>query len=108
MINKIINNNNISNENFSIMNLNIRSISKNLDKLELSLHNINHNFSCIGLTETWLTENNLDLFSLKNYTHISNIRKKKTGGGVSLFIDKNYQYKIRNEFNDINGNYESL
>ena len=41
---------------FSTLSLNCRSLSKKIDKLECSLKSLNHQFHCIGLTETWLKE----------------------------------------------------
>ena len=50
-----------SNNSFSILNLNIRSISKNIGKLKKYLNIIKHNFSVITIQETWFTEDTCDM-----------------------------------------------
>ena len=42
--------------NFSLFNLNIRSLSKNVVNLQHFLEGININFSVLSFTETWHTE----------------------------------------------------
>ena len=51
-------NRNISEEqsDFTLFNLNIRSLNKNFDKLKQCLKGVNHNFNVIGLTETLLKD----------------------------------------------------
>ena len=44
----------------SLMHLNVRSIPKNIDKLNSYLLSLDIQFSIIGLTETWLKEETLD------------------------------------------------
>jgi hypothetical protein len=43
-----------SNEHFSILNLNIRSIINKFESLKYLLKSLKHSFSIISLTETWL------------------------------------------------------
>ena len=38
---------------FSILHVNIRSMSKNFEKFKLMLHEFKHTFSIICVTETW-------------------------------------------------------
>ena len=60
-------------------------------------------FQIIGLTETWLKPHNVDCFFIKGYSHEYNIRPKRTGGGVSLFIADSLIFTCRNniKFNSI-------
>ena len=44
------------NDVFSLLNVNIRSIGKNFDKLELCLKTLDHKFTAIGLSETHLKD----------------------------------------------------
>ena len=50
----------ISNNNFSLFHLNIRSVPANLSSLLSDMENLDHRFSVIGLTETWLNPSNID------------------------------------------------
>ena len=79
---------------FSLLHLNIRSIPKNLTQLEKYLLLLKHDFTVMGLTETWLNDTNFDLYSLSGYDHVSKYRSDRKGGGVTLFI-KNSIYFIR-------------
>jgi exonuclease III len=63
------------------------------------LGSLNTNFSVIGLTETWLHDDNQDHFSLKNYDFVNVNRKLKKGGGVGIYISQHLKYKTRNDLN---------
>ena len=64
----------------------------NLDDFKVLLKNINYTFPIIRVTETWLKPHNVE-----NYSHEFDIRHKKTGGGVSLFLISNKIYSRRND-----------
>ena len=78
---------------FSILNANIRGVSTNLDKFKLLLDDLDYTFPIIGLTETTQCR----LFFIKGYSHEYNIRPKRTGGGVSLFIADSLTFTRRND-----------
>ena len=52
----------------SILNLNIRSLPKNYDRLVLFLSKLKFNFKVIILTETWLSQTNKDDYPLSGYS----------------------------------------
>ena len=85
---------------FSILHVNIRSMSKNFEKLKLVLHECKHTFSMICLTETWCSNetfyHNSNLH-LPQYNSIHLERKNKRGGGVCVFINKKLLFKHRKE-----------
>ena len=54
-------------DNFSLFNLNIRSLPKNVVNLQHFLEGININFSVLSFTETWLTEYNISLHNFTGY-----------------------------------------
>ena len=56
---------------------------------------LNHNFSVISISETWLKQYNQTLYNIKGYTLVSQIREKRTGGGVSMFINNDIKYDVR-------------
>ena len=89
--------NNIPNlkNKLTFFNTNIRSIPKNFDKLKYFLFELNHNFSIISISETWLKQYNKDNYNLKGYSHISKIRPKKSGGGTSIFVRSDINFKIK-------------
>ena len=90
--NDIIKSNDDYAKGLSLMHLNVRSIPKNIDKLNSYLLSLDIQFSIIGLTETWLKEETLDLYELPEYKSIHLTRPSRKGGGVSLYIHNNYDY----------------
>ena len=77
-----------SKNSFSVLHLNIRSLSKNFKNFRSSLALIEHKFSIIALTETWMKQHNTDLYNLEGYNHEFLVRNKKRGEG-SPFTLKN-------------------
>ena len=83
---------------FSIFNLNVRSLPKNIDKVKHFLEGLHYNFSILSFTETWLCDYNISTHNFIGYTHLFQIRgKNKVGGGVSMFIDRRINYLSRDD-----------
>ena len=78
--------NNVINENdkfnhsindFRIMHINSRSISKNFDSVESLLQSLtNFSFSVIGISETWLHANSPNLYNIPDYEMVHVDRKE--------------------------------
>ena len=95
-------------ENFSLLNFNIRSMPKNLSKLDEYLFSLDFHFSLLGITETWLSETNASCYSVLGYNHEYLCRNGKRGGGVSIFVSQGFSYRRREEFCFIDDYCESL
>ncbi len=54
-------------------------------------------FDAILLCETFLSDNNHDLFNIPGYTFISRHRKHYRQGGVGIFIKNNIDFIIRDD-----------
>ena len=93
--------------NFTFLNLNIRSLNKNISKLEILLQQMKFNPSVIFVTETWLHCNKTFIHSLKNYNYISRPGSNKAGG-TGLFIHSNIDYNIINNLQFNLDNCEDL
>ena len=52
---------------FTCLNVNIRSLSKNFDKLKECLKSINHDYTVIGLSETHVKGKPLEYYHLPGY-----------------------------------------
>ena len=98
----------IGNDLFSLLHLNIRSIPSNISKLTQYLSNLNVYFDIIGLSETWLTEINKDIYNMDGYNHVALVRPDRIHGGVSLFISAWISYRILNEISIVNKDIECL
>ena len=92
-------------EKFSLLHLNIRSISNKFDSFKNLIDTPNLPFQIIELTETWLNENNMDCFNLENYEYLGSSRTTKKGGGVGLYILKQLEFKSRD---DLTKNIENI
>ena len=66
---------------------------------------LNIPFQIIGLTETWLNDNNMDCFTMNNYEYFGSNRPERRGGGVGLYVSKQLEYKTRN---DLTKNIEDI
>ena len=70
----------------SLFHLNVKSIPKHYDEMDLYLKSLEFKFSFIGLTEIWLNIDKEKFYDLNGYTSVSRYRKDRKGGGVSLHI----------------------
>ena len=96
---------------FSIFHVNIRSVNKNFEKLKNLLQKINYSFKVIVLSESWLKDENAhqnSLYQIPNYIPIHQIRKGSKGGGVSIYIHKTLNYKLRNDISICHPDIEAL
>lgn len=94
---------------FSIFHLNCRSMSKNYSTLSQYLKCINHQFSIIAVSETWLSNETEDIFPLDNYTTVFKSRHSNRGGGVGFYIRNDINFKIREDISIFEDNlYETL
>jgi hypothetical protein len=96
------------NSYFSIFHTNIHSTKQNYDNLNQLLSLITHKFTVLALTETWLKSHNVDLYPIEGYQHEHSTRAIKTGGGISLYIQEQLDYKIRSELNQTDDKLEMI
>ena len=97
-------------ENVSVLHLNIRSINKNFENFKMFLSNLNLSFSIICFSETWLNDSNVDNsnYELPNYVSVHQIRNSYKGGGISVYIHKNFEFKIRTDLSINSKDIESI
>ena len=92
----------------SLFHLNIKSLSKHYDELQIFLKSLEHKFSIVGLTETWLDENKHDLYDLPDYNCIYRYRAGRRGGGVSLCLRNGIPHTSRNDLEYFDSEMESV
>jgi len=71
---------------FSLLHLNIRSLSRNYDNFTSFLANIDGKFSIMGVSETWLKDSGYS-FDIVGYDFIHNARPSWIGGGVGIYVN---------------------
>lgn len=72
---------------------NARSIKNKMVELKEKVRE----YDIMGITETWLTENNS--LTIKEYNVFRKDREDKKGGGLCLLVKKNIRTKIREDVN---------
>ena len=98
----------ISSQNLSLIHTNIRSAPKNLSSFETYLQNIDTKFTVVGLTETWMTQDNVGLYGIDGYNAVNNFRINRCGGGVSVLIRDDIEYFERPHLNMMTANAETV
>ena len=98
----------IENIDISLLHLNIRSVPKNLDKLIPLIDQSQIKYNFVALTETWLRSENADVYGLEGYNHEYLTRDNRPGGGVSIFIKEEINYKVRDDLSVIEPDIEML
>ena len=80
------------------MNTNFQSINAKLNEIEVFTQEmwlLNYAFSVIYIPESWLTEqDDLCNIQLEDYTCISLGKTSSTKGGLIVYIQSKYKYKV--------------
>ena len=92
----------------SLCHVNIRSARKNLGDFENYLNMLNHDFTVIGLSETWLNDNDSDLYGLCGYKVIGYHRVNRAGGGVAVCVQDHVCFKERPDLSYFSEDCESV
>ena len=71
---------------FSMCHINIRRFKANLGSFETCLVNLNFEFTVIGVSETWLCDDNCDLYNLDGYHFTEVHRTCRSGVGVGIYV----------------------
>ena len=97
-------------DKLSILHLNIRSVRNKFDALKNYLNSLDHKFTIIALTETWLNNNDYDNFEIPGYKSTKLLRQNKKGGGICIFSRNDLKFKLRNDlvFEDDTDDTENL
>jgi exonuclease III len=98
---------NASSGKFNLLNVNVRSLSKNFDKLNECIQSLNCDFSVIGISETHLKEKPNNYFNIPGYNIEYTNRIDREKGGVCMYISEKVKYKLRTDLCHANSNFES-
>jgi hypothetical protein len=92
---------------FNVLNLNIRSLSKNFEKLKECIKNLDCEFTVIGISETHLKDKPHNYYNLPGYKieYMNRIGREK--GGVCMYVSEKVKYKLRKDLCHATSNFES-
>ena len=97
---------------YRALHMNIRSLPGNFDKLNhmvTDFENKKCDIDFLFLCETFLNENNCSLFNIDGYTKVEKHRTNSRGGGVALYLNDKYQFKVRDDLSIFEeGLFESI
>ena len=82
-------------------------MTKNLNDFENYIGHLDHNFTIIGFSETWLQEFNCNLYGLNGYTIVERHRSTP-GGGVAVCISDDVNFMERQDLELFDENMESV
>lgn len=91
----------------NIIMLNIRSCKKNFNTFMAFFAQFLACFSCIILTETWLTAERDNVYTIPGFSHHVLYRDHQ-GGGIKIFVRSDIQSKIISEYTLMNDYFEIL
>ena len=77
---------------FSLLHLNIRSLSRNYDNFTSFLANIEGKFFIMGIPEPWLKDSGHS-FDIMGYHFIHKPSPKRIGGGVGIYVNNDLEFK---------------
>ena len=72
------------------------------------LEYLQHEFSLISVTETWLRDDDCALFDIEGYNMVEKHRRNLSGGGVAIYIKDSMEYAVRNDLITFNEHIESI
>ena len=94
---------------FSMIHINIRSITNKLDELLAMISLFPFDFDAFCFSEVWLDDNSKDLISIPGYLGFHSLRPVgKRGGGVSIFVRNEYKTNIIKNLSVNNERIETL
>jgi hypothetical protein len=87
----------LSDNYFSVLQINSRSLHKNFDRVKCLLSNFTILPTAITIVETWLNNCQELYYSIPGYNLISAPRLLKRGGGVAIYVKNGLSYHVRDD-----------
>ena len=94
---------------FTVLNIHIRSLQKNFDKLHLALGSIDLDFQAICITETWITDTTpVDRFAILGKSLSINTVLIKLEGELAFNLENNRDFKPRPDLDKFDEDTECI
>ena len=84
-----------SNTDLLLLNFNIRSIGASFDTFNYFTNLLNKRFDILTFSESWLNDNNKNLYNIEGYDAFHNVQcDGRRGGGLSVYISNVLKSKV--------------
>ena len=93
---------------FKIISINICSLNAKFTLLTAFLQSFSFKYDIIVLIETFLTESTTSLYEIEGYNHDFIFRKKRKGGGISIFSRNDIQLNVYEPLCEVTPTHEQL
>ena len=85
----------IFSKGFSVLHLNVRSLTDKFAQLQLFLSSLSVEFSCIILSETWFLQSDFtDQFKIDGYNLFCSSRTTQRGGGICVYVNQKFEARV--------------
>lgn len=98
----------LTDDHRSVIHFNTRSLRKNIDGITNFISSLNHSFSFICTSETWLCDDDSDLYGFPSYVPEYCHREKGSHGGAAIFVSSGIAYSRRHDLAIDVSNCESV
>jgi hypothetical protein len=92
----------------NLIHINCRSMKKNFGNIVNLLSLLSKPLTAIAVSETWLSVVNQDTYHIAGYKFISLPRPDKIGGGVGIFVNDDFSFKLRPDLNRMSISIECM
>ena len=99
--------NNLQKKDFFVIHFNVRSLSKNKDKIEECLNDMTRLPDAIAISETKLNASSSSNIDIPNY-HFFHNDSPSMAGGVGIYLKNAIKYRLRNDLSLKTSNCEDL
>lgn len=111
-VNSLVSSINIQDHKYKALHINIRSLASKFDKLKFVLDEFQEkqcDLDFVLICETFLNDTNHKLFEIDGYKMVDRHRTSSIRGGVAIYINNKYDFKIRNDLSIFEENvFESI
>ena len=92
---------------FSVLLFNVRNCRRNFNEFECIFNEYFRYFTCIALTETWLTQDFENLFCIHGFRSF-NVYRSSYGGGIRIYCKYDLEVTLISEYSFVSDMYEML
>ena len=95
------------NQTLNLLHVNARSMTKFFEAIRSLIEDLDTQFTCILISETWLNELKF-VPQMDRYNFVGMNRPNKTGGGVGIFVMNDANFKLREDLTISKDCFESV